>query len=119
MKFKDRIQASDTPRRIYAFKLNGEVCFYNRSLFRWLSIDGGIRGNVEITHNNSGVVCSGVLPEGVFISKLHSKKFGAWTVMAWGYVIEFDAPDNPLWDMPVGINNSTLKNSNQKRMRSL
>lgn len=85
------------PRRICGFKIDENIYFYNQSLFRWLSIGGGIRGTVNTKTYNGKVIHSGFLPEGVLITKLHSGKFGLWSVTPWGYEIKFDIEDNPLW----------------------
>lgn len=88
---------AEVPRRICGFKVDEDIYFYNKSLFRWLSIGGGIRGTVNTRTYQGMVIHSGFLPEGVLITKLHSGKFGLWSVTPWGYEVTFNKKDNPLW----------------------
>lgn len=86
---------SDMPKLILGFRHKGKVFFYNRSLFRWLSLYGGLKGDVKIKKTPGGVLYSGFLPEAVLLAKLHSGKFGQWVTTAWGYNISFDFEDSP------------------------
>lgn len=95
MQPSERILLSDMPKKILGFRCNGNILFYNRSLFRWLSLNGGLKGGVSVKKASDGVLYSGFLPEGVLLAKLHSGKFGSWTVLAWGYHIDFDSEDPP------------------------
>ena len=97
MQLSERLIVASTPRRICAFKSGEDVYFYNRSLFRWLSLDGGVRGELKTTMFHNQAVYSGKLPEGVLIAKLYSGEFGEWKGTSWGYEIVFDMEDHPLW----------------------
>ncbi|HHW4403780.1 TPA: hypothetical protein ACUNCG_004444 [Aeromonas hydrophila] len=97
MQFSECLLIAGMPRRICGFKNDGDIYFYNRSLLRWLSLDGGVKGAVRSTFFNNQVVYSGFLPEGTLIAKLTSGKFGKWSETSWGYEIIFDTEDHPLW----------------------
>jgi hypothetical protein len=97
MQFSECLLMAGMPRRICGFKSGDNIHFYNRSLFRWLSLDGGVRGAIRSTLFNDQVVYSGFLPEGTLIGKLISGKFGNWSETSWGYEIIFDMEDHPLW----------------------
>ncbi len=97
MQFSECLLMACMPKRICGFKSGDDIYFYNRSLFRWLSIDGGVRGDIKTIMFNNQVVYSGYLPEGTLISKLYSGEFGRWNTTTWGYEITFDMDDHPLW----------------------
>lgn len=95
MQSRMRMLMSDMPRKILGFRHGDKIFFYNCSLFRWLSLNGGLKGDVSVKKTSNGTLYSGFLPEGVLLAKLHSGKFGSWVTPDWGYQINFDCEDPP------------------------